>query len=155
MNERRLSKQEKLMSQHCVTWNFRKITHKNGAFIVKFVWCNFITSIYKGRLLILLWLRLGLFGLLTLTPHSVQMGRMGKNHYLQVFKSKNNPVSTNGSPKGVIQGSARMREDGPKIARRTDRVGVLPHAPLVGNRPEFALSRVNLFHLWAHCASVP
>ena len=66
---------------------------------------------------------------------------------LQVLKSKNNPVSANGSPEGGpiggIRGFARMREDGPEIARRADRVGVLPHAPLVGNLPECALRGVN------------
>ena len=57
-----------------------------------------------------------------------EWANLEKNHYLQVLKSKNNPVSANESPKagpiGGIRGFTRMREDGPEIARRADRVGV-------------------------------
>ena len=66
---------------------------------------------------------------------------------LQVLKSQNNPVSANGSPKGGpiggIRGFTIMWEDGPERARRADRAGVLPHAPLVGNLPDCALRGVN------------
>ena len=70
---------------------------------------------------------------------------------LQVPKAKNNPESAKRIFWG-IRVFVRMREDGPEIARRVERVGALPHAPLVGNLPEFAFSRVSIFHLWAHCA---
>ena len=49
----------------------------------------------------------------------------------------------------------RMRHDGPEIAQRADRVGVLPLAALVGNWPKTYLRGVSFFHLWAHCAPRP
>ena len=47
-----------------------------------------------------------------------------------------------------------MLEEGPEIARRADRVGVLPLAPIGQNRPK-TISRTNsYFHLWAHSAPI-
>ena len=44
-----------------------------------------------------------------------------------------------------------MLEEGLEIARRADRVGVLPLAPLASFASKNYLPKLIIFHLWAHC----
>ena len=80
---------------------------------------------------------------LSIAAQCAQNGQIWKK--ITISRSQNRKITPfppmdppEGGPIGGIRGFARMREDGPEIARRADRVGVLPHAPLVGNLPECA-----------------
>ena len=44
-----------------------------------------------------------------------------------------------------------MLEEGPEIARRADRVGVPPLAPIVRKRPQTDTQEPQFYHSWAHC----
>ena len=90
------------------------------------------------------------------SPHSVpRKPKCGKNYWQLTRSSKNHRKFTENSPPGGeyrgICGFLQMLQQGPGIARRADRVGVLPLAPLASFALKNYLRKLNFFHLWAHC----
>ena len=88
--------------------------------------------------------------------HSVpRKPKCGKNYWQLTRSSKNHRKFTENSPPGGeyrgICGFLQMLQQGPGIARRADRVGVLPLAPLASFALKNYLWKLNFFHLWAHC----
>ena len=91
------------------------------------------------------------------TWHSVPRKPLfGINSYILNRLSENHRKFTEYPPYRVdirgIRDFQRMLEQGPEIARRADRVGVLPLAPLAFVGAKNYLPELNLFHLWARRA---
>ena len=73
--------------------------------------------------------------------------------YIYSKAPANHPKVPTPGAVGCVCRFARMLEEGPEIARRADRVGVLPLAPVGRNRPKTISQSNSFFHLWAHSAS--